>query len=194
MSLGFDKEIPCIGQAIDNTLQSKKRPLFFAATRNDGANQGVAWPAKDGEVIGISSTNGDGYPSKFNPKSDLPHQLYYDLGEAIPVEHVDLTQPTNRIRKYVSGTSYAVPIAAGLAGNLLGCVRMAVKQTKAEEYERYKDLPERLQKKDAMRAALKYCMSKTHDCGTESLLPWDFLTAANMRDNMQFLKTISDTI
>lgn len=193
MSLGFDKEIPCIRQAIDNTLQSKKRPLFFAATRNDGANQGVAWPAKYSEVIGISSTDGDGYPSTFNPKSDLPHQLYYALGEAIPVEHVDLKQPTKRIKKYVSGTSYAAPVAAGLAGNLLGCVRMAVKCMKGEEYEKYEDLPEKLQKKDAMRAALKYCMSKTHDCGVESVLPWDFLSTANMVDN-QFLKSIRETV
>ncbi|KND93691.1 hypothetical protein TOPH_01468, partial [Tolypocladium ophioglossoides CBS 100239] len=67
MCFGFAKAIPVIRRAIEDASRSERPPLFFAAIRNDGANENIAWPGRAGEVIGVGSTDGDGFPSSFNP-------------------------------------------------------------------------------------------------------------------------------
>ncbi|KAH9213094.1 hypothetical protein DL95DRAFT_410597 [Leptodontidium sp. 2 PMI_412] len=46
MSFSFSQPIEQIREAMAEASKSAKPPLFFVATRNDGANEDVAWPAR----------------------------------------------------------------------------------------------------------------------------------------------------
>ena len=172
MSFGFEEPIAVIQTAIRRASYSSTPPLFFAATRNDGANKGVAWPARAGEVIGISSTDGDGRSSSFNPIDDKSYTIFYALGQAVEVAcPPHFCKPKNKTR--VSGTSFANPIAVGLAANLLGYVRLAAGDRKS--VEGCAATLNRLRSKDGMKAVLKHRMSIEDNCGRAILLPWEFL-------------------
>ncbi|KAI0881978.1 subtilase [Annulohypoxylon maeteangense] len=179
MCFGFDEPIRAIRNAIDKAASASKPPLFFAATRNDGAHKRMAWPAKDRSVIGISSTDGYGDISSFNPVENNSDPILYAFGEGVPVRVAALG---NADTKYVSGTSYATPVATALAANLLGCVRMMTTSSQENQII-YKNVPEDLQRLDGMLAVLRRHMRKEHNCGTESLLPWDFLNVKLLDKN-----------
>ncbi|KAF5005982.1 hypothetical protein FDECE_7608 [Fusarium decemcellulare] len=193
ISFGFDEPIPLIRDAIEKASKTEKAPLFFAATRNDGAHKNMAWPARDPSVIGISSTDGYGSPSSFNPSENNFHPVLYAFGEGVPVKVPAFNKPQGHVSKHVSGTSYAAPTAAALAANVLGCVRMAVKTSSPENQCIYNNLPLELQRMTGMLAVLRHRMSKEHNCGVSSLLPWDFLNASRL-DRGKILEDISNTL
>lgn len=141
MSFGFDEPIPLIRKAIERANRASKPPLFLAATRNDGAHKRTAWPAKDISVIGVSSTAGNGDASSFNPFVKDAFSVVHAFGEGVPVKVSDPGDPDAYVSKYVSGTSYATATAAGLAANLLGCVRMIVESSSQEDREVYGHVP-----------------------------------------------------
>ncbi|KAK2009327.1 subtilase [Colletotrichum eremochloae] len=175
MCFGFDQPIPLIREAIDKALKAETPPLFFAATRNDGAHKAMAWPAKDMSVIGVSSTAADGESSPFNPLEENEHYpILYAFGDGVPVRVAAPDDPERWITKYVSGTSYATPVAAALAANLLGCIRMIVAASH-EDRIIYSDVPGSLRQVRGMLAVLRRHMQKKHISGLKSLLPWDFL-------------------
>lgn len=185
MSFGFDKPIKSISDVIERASRTESPPLFLAATRNEGANNDMAWPASDSRVIGISSSDGYGVKSKFNPnekRTDLP--ILYAFGEGVPVS---TAKP--RIKNYVSGTSYATPVAAALVANLVEYIRMAV-ETSDHAQERYIQAPERLRKMRGMVAVLEKHMKRKHNEGDWSLLPWDFLNVRNRR----ILEDVGETL
>ncbi|KAH6716524.1 peptidase S8/S53 domain-containing protein [Leptodontidium sp. MPI-SDFR-AT-0119] len=167
MSFGFDSPVPIIRHALqravritDATTPSRTSTLIFAATRNDGANKDVAWPARANEVIGISSTDGNGTRSSFNPADDHSSTIFYALGEAVEVicpPHMG--HKNNKTR--LSGTSFANPIAAGLAANILGYIQIfSGKETcKAKETD-IREILEVLKSKDGMKAVLQHRMSR----------------------------------
>lgn len=192
MCFGFDYPISSIQNAIRRASTVEKPPLFFAATRNDGAHKPMAWPARDHLVIGISSTTGEGNRSAFNPPEKYSDPILYAFGEGVPVQVKSSDEPQGYITKYVSGTSYATPVAAGLAANLLACVRMATKAS-SEHQLRYKDLPSRLQGMIGMLAVLRDRMCKKNFRNEESLLPWSFLTPSQL-DNNKLLEDVLETL
>ncbi|KAK1254162.1 hypothetical protein MKX08_008157 [Trichoderma sp. CBMAI-0020] len=193
MCFGFDKPIPLIQDAMNKAFKVEKPPLFFAATRNDGAHKLMAWPARNPSVIGISSTMGDGCRSTFNPSENEFHPILYALGEGVPVKITASDNPRGYAIKHVSGTSYATPVAAGLAANLLGCARMAVKASSCEDQRQYQDLPSRLQEMGGMLAVLKHRMCAKDVDDKESLLPWSFLTLSRLENN-RLLEDINETL
>lgn len=134
MSFGFGQPVEQVRKAMAEASKSAKPPLFFVATRNDGANEDVAWPARGttGGVFGISSTDGDGCGSSFNPRDYHSSDIFYALGEEAPVDR------DNPETDYVSGTTYATPIAVDIVANILGCARMAVKLSQLKSCEEYK--------------------------------------------------------
>lgn len=126
MSFGFEKPIEVVQDAI--LAAYRERKIFFAAASNGGGNEGVAFPADQREVICVLSTDGRGNPSGFNPSipDDMDGSFFSTLGEAVevygPIKSDPASQPLfSKVHK--SGTSFATPIAAGIAANILDCVR-----------------------------------------------------------------------
>ncbi|RSL95714.1 hypothetical protein CDV31_013772 [Fusarium ambrosium] len=193
MCFGFEEPIPLIRKAIDKASKAEKPPLFFAATSNDGAHKSMAWPAREMSVIGISSTTSDGSVSTFNPSENKAHSILYAFGEGVPVKVADPGNPDDHITEYVSGTSYATPVAAALAANLLGCTRMLVETCPLEDRAKYGHVPGDLQRMSDMMTVLRRHMQKSHVCGVESLIPWDFLNV-ELLDNNRILKDIANTL
>ncbi|RSL81916.1 hypothetical protein CEP51_005512 [Fusarium floridanum] len=193
MCFGFEEPIPLIRKTIDKASKAEKPPLFFAATSNDGAHKGMAWPAREMSVIGISSTTSDGSVSTFNPSENKAYSILYAFGEGVPVKVADPGNPDDHITEYVSGTSYATPVAAALAANLLGCTRMLVETCPLEDRAKYGHVPGDLQRMSDMMTVLRRHMQKSHVCGVESLIPWDFLNV-ELLDNNRILKDIANTL
>ncbi|KAI0543459.1 subtilase [Xylaria curta] len=193
LCFGFDGRINLIRDAIDRASKAKKPPIFLAATRNDGAHKLMAWPASSRSVIGISSTDGSGDASSFNPSDKDVDPILYAFGEGVPVEATDPGNPDNYVTQYVSGTSYATPVAAALAANLLGCVRMIMATLPKEDRTIYNHILIDLQRLDGMLAVLRRHMRMEHNCGTKSLLPWNFLNVKLLDDN-KILKDIAETL
>lgn len=123
MSFGFRKPIIVIDEAIKYAFY--RNVIMFAATSNDGGNDEVAFPASVHEaVIGVNSTDTWGGKSDFTPNVLTLSENFSILGEA--VESSWPKHLNQGIRQCRSGTSYATPIAAGTAANMLFYVRMNV--------------------------------------------------------------------
>lgn len=200
MSFGFDRPVSVINTAITEVLKLDRPPLFFAATRNDGAHKPMAWPASDPRVFGISSTDGDGTPSTFDPNDEDSYPVLYAFGDGIKVfspvgkqeklkrpgvgGHRDQQEHREPEEQYVSGTSFAAPTATGLVAILLGFVRMAVQACSEQDRIKYANVPSDLQRFDGMLKVLQRRMRQTHlHGGTKSLLPWGFLQSSQVSNN-----------
>ncbi|KAF1966496.1 subtilisin-like protein [Bimuria novae-zelandiae CBS 107.79] len=107
MSFGFGEEHQDMQGAI--RYAAFREVLMFAAASNDGKNRpdGVAWPARDMNVICVHSADGHGTPSTFTPGAQDNMRIKV-LGESV---------------KFLSGTSCAAPIAAGIAALILDYAR-----------------------------------------------------------------------
>lgn len=101
--------------------------LMFAAASNSGGNQDRAYPARDPHVICIHSTDSDGNRSSFSPTALLHDINLATIGEAVqsawPVNLCDPDANPDCVQ-CKSGTSYATPIAAGIAAFLLQYARL----------------------------------------------------------------------
>ena len=118
MSFGLEMHHPHIHEAI-KTAYSKDIILFAAAS--NGGNCGVTYPAKYHEVICVFSTDGMGNASACNPtETRKPGYQFATLGEAVKSAWptmLDKEKGAPRRRK--TGTSFATPIAAGVAACVL---------------------------------------------------------------------------
>jgi subtilisin family serine protease len=126
MSFGFPSREVDGYEHLEQSMRHavNKDVLLFAAASNNGANTKRAYPARP-DVICIHSTNANGAPSDFNPRP-LQGDNLATIGEAVesawPVHLCD--QGMNELcvaRK--SGTSFATPIASGIAAFLLQYAR-----------------------------------------------------------------------
>lgn len=194
MSFGFERHVYAISQAMDAARHAlQDRILFFAATRNDGAHKPIAWPARDLDVFGVSSTDGDGQLSSFNPDENDAPAILYALGEGVQVTSPSLETADKLEKTFVSGTSYAAPVAAGLAANLLVCVRLGILAMAPEKAEKYANLPAQLQQMKYMSKVLLNCMRRKNQKKQASLLPWDFLSAEKVEDG-SLLENVYDAV
>lgn len=194
MSFGFDRHVYSISQAMDAARQATQdRILFFAATCNDGAHTPMAWPARDLDVFGVSSTDGDGQLSSFNPDENDAPAILYALGEGVEVTSPSCKTSGTMKKMFVSGTSYAAPVAAGLAANVLVCVRLGVAAMPPERAIKYASLPTQLQQMKYMSKVLLNCMRRNNQKKKASLLPWDFLKAENVADG-SLLQNVYDAV
>ncbi|KAK3952207.1 hypothetical protein QBC32DRAFT_213198 [Pseudoneurospora amorphoporcata] len=104
-----------------------KSVLMFAAASNSGANQDRAYPARDRHVICVHSTDANGNRSRFNPTALVRYDNIATVGEAIqsawPAALCDMKVNPEYIQTK-SGTSYATPIAVGIAAFLLQYARI----------------------------------------------------------------------
>ncbi|WQF77071.1 Putative peptidase S8/S53 domain, peptidase S8, subtilisin, Ser-active [Colletotrichum destructivum] len=109
MSFGMSEDCyeieKAIGQAENDNI------IIFAAASNYGGNQRRAFPARMDKVLCVHSSDGDGIASGFNPSPKADRENFTTLGEGIESVWEDGV--------YLHGTSYATPIVAGFAANVL---------------------------------------------------------------------------
>ncbi len=118
MSFGFTRHDDQSRDVIEKA--QNKGVIFLAAAPNAGAVEGqdAAFPARMiGKVIKISSADGRGAPSKYNPPASTRNDNFSMLGEAVKSAWPKTLHESGE--KRCSGTSVATPIAAGIAALLL---------------------------------------------------------------------------
>lgn len=182
MSFGFEKPVPTINAAMERAIHSDWSPLFFAATQNSGAHVGMAWPAREPFVFGISSTDGLGAPSHFNPEENYSHPIFYAFGEDVQITGIHPNVSAESVT-FVSGTSFATPIAAALAANVLAYARLADLAASERGETQYSDVPRALRRMNGMLKVMLHCMRRKHQSNTWSLLPWQFMDASRVDDD-----------
>ena len=109
MSFGFPsltEDLECIQSSILHA--HSKNVVLFAAARNNGGLTKIAYPASQPEVICINSTDGEGNQSHFKPSAEK-FKNFSTVGENV------LSSWARSLPKRMSGTSFATPIAAGVA-------------------------------------------------------------------------------
>lgn len=95
---------------------------MIAAAGNHGNNHSRAFPSSHRDVISIHASDGKGKNSGINPPRVDNDDNFMTLGVSVP-----LTWQSQEIFK--SGTSFATPIAAGIAADVLEIVRRTVRMT-----------------------------------------------------------------
>ncbi len=163
MSFGMPNRSPRIDKAISRAQYHNK--IMFAAAANDGANSTIAYPAKSDMVIGIHSLDGNGNRSGFTPSPLENRDNFATLGEAVESSWPD--RSGTRVASRKSGTSYATPIAAGIAATFLDYATLKVGLDD--------DAMDRLYSLQGMRAIFKLMAdgkgSKARD-GYDYVAPW----------------------
>ena len=119
MSIGFVDHEPVIANALEEVAG---QVLVFAAVSNQGANAGkqsVTFPARRDEyVIGIGSATGDGKKSDFTPDHRPRSRTNFSaLGEAVEPRWPALLKDGKR--RFLTGSSFATPVAAAIAALIL---------------------------------------------------------------------------
>ena len=119
MAFGWDSQEPFSKYPMFYEALDKNKPsgLFFAAASNGGANLPRTYPATSYSVFAIHATdyNGDAPTPNFNPTS-IPPKSYSTIGHQIPGD-------SDQLR--VSGTSFATPVAAGIAASVIEFFRQS---------------------------------------------------------------------
>ena len=154
--------------------------LVFAATSNDGIRHptAVAFPARAYNVISVDSASGDGKPSSFNPPANDDTNNKGDRFTA-PGEEVLSAFPLeleNTGIKRMTGTSFATPIAAGVAALVLEfCRQLPLGQ--------HSSVVDNMKKIDVMRKFLQKECSVRRRPGEPFLFlcPWYILSSGDQQ-------------
>ncbi|KAF5549964.1 subtilisin [Fusarium napiforme] len=117
LSFGLGQLCPSIRlkEVIDNLV--RRRKLVFAAASNSGGNGSRPWPGNHPGVFCIHATNQRGTTNPdMNPTAMYTKDNFATLGE-------DIESYWMGKERCISGTSFATPIAAALAANILEFAR-----------------------------------------------------------------------
>ena len=163
MSLGFKKEVKLISDALDEAINPRNktpgaRPrLVFAAAGNWGLNNSLAFPASKKGVICVHATSGNGYDAQFSPKSGEPMKNF-------PIGTLGITIQSEWGGKpvWLQGTSYATPIAAAVAANVLELARQNLDPGMQSELTRFR----------GMKAVLRLMCKHGNDPSYQYCAPW----------------------
>ncbi|KAI9146885.1 Thermostable alkaline protease [Paramyrothecium foliicola] len=110
MSFGFEDENDAIDAAVERAVEKGK--LIFAAASNNGGISGRARPARNEDVLCIHASDGLGNKGDMNPSPLLDANNFSTLGVAVPFRWKGQDV-------WKSGTSFATPIAAAFAADVL---------------------------------------------------------------------------
>jgi hypothetical protein len=145
MSFGFpdESELGC-AELRDAILAAHSAGiLMFAAASNSGVHSATpAFPARMNNVFCVYAGDGMGNPAPTTPSPRNNRYNFMTLGEAVESAWPrDLCKPPWKMRK--SGTSFAVPIAAGIAAFMLLYVMHTLAPADAikfKEFDKMQDL------------------------------------------------------
>lgn len=185
MSFGFEHKNDEVQHAIKEAMNRKRPPIFFAAVSNEGFNNRPLYPAIHPDVIAIHSLDGNGNDSGgLNPPADPNLGTFGTLGIGI-----SLTWERNSVVK--SGSSYASPIAAGIAANCLQWLDW-VKDQKMLSQDDYL----RLRTGEGMRYMFKKQAKGRKTAGSiRHVAPWNLWTGKQTDENIcGVLKQKVDTV
>jgi subtilisin family serine protease len=207
MSFGLKNRQKEIEDAIQEAAYSKSI-LIFAAASNDGGNSPVTYPARYEGVFCIFSTDGLGNDSKCNP-TPMKDSTYHfaTLGEAVksawPIHLVEKkalerkipgmwivtpeTEPTQPVAsqdpyRRMTGTSFATPIAAGIAACLLEF--SIINKMDDEQYQV-------LRSRKGMRAVFSEKLGEERK-GFHYIHPWKLFD--RIRDEKMILALMTDVL
>lgn len=138
MSLGLDEIEPAIEAALETALKpdkdkdnKQKERIVFAAAANGGAGKARAYPACKPGVICVNASDGRGGDIQcLSPAAVVGEDNFVTLG-------IHIESRWKRKDVFKSGTSFAAPIAAALAANILEFARLELEMKFAEQYWLY---------------------------------------------------------
>ncbi|KAH8886181.1 subtilisin-like protein [Thozetella sp. PMI_491] len=137
--------------------------LMFAAASNCGGNGSRTYPASDRHVICVHALDGHGYlAGGINPPVEhFSQDNFGTLGVAIPCSW-------RKKIVYKSGTSFATPIAAGIAANILDYMDYSLKLGKLDG-KKYQTLRQGYGMKQLFS---KFMSTELAGCGYRFVAPW----------------------
>ncbi|RII08361.1 hypothetical protein CUC08_Gglean007771 [Alternaria sp. MG1] len=174
--MSFGWEIQDDGDGVEDELdniKNKKSILMFAASTNGGALGKMLFPARHCGVIAVDAFDGFGkeLPTTGTPDNDCKRERF-----AAPGNYLFAGGD-----KRVTGSSYACPIVAGIAGLVIEACRREMPRPEGSIYKR-------LETREAMEAILKLLSTPTGNFNF--LTPWENLTWHNPCQTFFFCRTI----
>lgn len=156
MSFGLGKTVDAVSTAVKQAFDRNK--IIFAAAANNGGLWPRSYPATLPEVICVHATDGNGVPAVFNPYPATGIDNFATIGVAIDSkwDGKDVTK---------SGTSFATPVAAGIAANVLHFARTYLTAESDKKWLGW------LHSYRGMRDMLSW-MSHKDSRGFQNLRPW----------------------
>ncbi|KAI9686748.1 MAG: hypothetical protein M1822_002807 [Bathelium mastoideum] len=132
MSLGLDEVDATIEEALNLALKPDKannraEKIIFAAAANGGPSRARAWPACKPGIICINASDGHGGDiNQLSPAASAEDYNFVTLG-------LSIASRWQRKEVLKSGTSFATPMAAAIAANLLEYIRVNMRIERADK-------------------------------------------------------------
>ncbi|PNS18386.1 hypothetical protein CAC42_6203 [Sphaceloma murrayae] len=191
-SFGYPEEVDVIRRAIDQAIATagsfNRSMLFFTAAANDGGNLTEMFPASCHSVIPIRGTDHTGKHEAFNPPTDsMRWRNFMTLGKDVPSSWLS----SHDGDKCQSETSVATPIAAGIAAQILGDVKLMMDEQKCSSSIRTQ-LARLWTQKGMMRVLHWLCEKREHASDPCYLYSRDFMNLEEDERRARYLVAASE--
>ncbi|KAJ8117107.1 hypothetical protein OPT61_g1614 [Boeremia exigua] len=123
-----------VGAEIERCIDAKI--AVFASASNDGGNRPRTYPGNYDRVMCIHSSASTGKASDFNPSPETGKDNFTVVGECVEswwpssIPRKPNDKRTDTGTKYLSGTSFATPVAIAIAAFMLGYIRKHLSEWK----------------------------------------------------------------
>jgi len=154
-----------IRDATKKQKDAERGVVMFAAASNVGRSRRRTFPATHSRVIGVHAMTGNGDSASLNPSAEGEHDRLGTLGVGIRLSW-------RNEASYKSGTSYATPIAAGIAANWIEWLHWAARK---EGTTLTRDERDRWRSEDGIRDIFTKVMSRRHGGDLLFVAPWTLL-------------------